>query len=144
MRTIERPKNYIRNLSERWQQIGESHVHEKGKSDLSHFVLCTGVRSSRIRTARSLPDSSCGPQTPDGPFVGCGIISKGLLYCLSNKDETREKFGAEQVHIWRRSYDTRPPGGECLKDVVERVEPYYNIRVVSRPRISQSIIHCRF
>jgi 2,3-bisphosphoglycerate-dependent phosphoglycerate mutase len=44
-----------------------------------------------------------------------------------NKDETREKYGAEQVHIWRRSYDTPPPGGECLKDVVEnRVRPYYN------------------
>lgn len=43
-----------------------------------------------------------------------------------NKDETREKYGAEQVHIWRRSYDTAPPGGECLKDVVEnRVRPYY-------------------
>ena len=42
-----------------------------------------------------------------------------------NKDETREKFGANQVHIWRRSYDTRPPGGECLKDVVERVKPYF-------------------
>jgi 2,3-bisphosphoglycerate-dependent phosphoglycerate mutase len=43
-----------------------------------------------------------------------------------NKDETREKYGAEQVHIWRRSYDTRPPGGECLQDVVEnRVRPYY-------------------
>jgi 2,3-bisphosphoglycerate-dependent phosphoglycerate mutase len=43
-----------------------------------------------------------------------------------NKDETRQKFGEEQVHIWRRSYDTPPPGGECLKDVVEnRVRPYY-------------------
>ncbi len=43
-----------------------------------------------------------------------------------NKDETREKYGDEQVHIWRRSYDTRPPGGECLQDVVEkRVRPYY-------------------
>ncbi len=43
-----------------------------------------------------------------------------------NKDETRKKYGEEQVHIWRRSYDTRPPGGECLKDVVEnRVRPYY-------------------
>ncbi len=42
-----------------------------------------------------------------------------------NKDETREKYGDEQVHIWRRSYDVRPPGGECLKDVVERVRPYY-------------------
>ncbi len=43
-----------------------------------------------------------------------------------NKDETREKFGDEQVHIWRRSYDVNPPGGECLQDVVEkRVRPYY-------------------
>lgn len=43
-----------------------------------------------------------------------------------NKDETREKYGDEQVHIWRRSYDVPPPGGECLQDVVEkRVRPYY-------------------
>lgn len=43
-----------------------------------------------------------------------------------NKDETRAKYGDEQVHIWRRSYDVAPPGGECLKDVVEnRVRPYY-------------------
>lgn len=47
-----------------------------------------------------------------------------------NKDETREKYGAEQVHIWRRSYDTPPPGGECLKDVVEnRVRPYYEAEI---------------
>lgn len=43
-----------------------------------------------------------------------------------NKDETRQKYGDEQVHIWRRSYDVRPPGGECLQDVVEnRVRPYF-------------------
>jgi 2,3-bisphosphoglycerate-dependent phosphoglycerate mutase len=43
-----------------------------------------------------------------------------------NKDETRAKYGDEQVHIWRRSYDVPPPGGECLQDVVEkRVRPYY-------------------
>jgi len=43
-----------------------------------------------------------------------------------NKDETRAKYGDDQVHIWRRSYDTPPPGGECLQDVVEnRVRPYY-------------------
>lgn len=43
-----------------------------------------------------------------------------------DKDETREKYGADQVHIWRRSYDVSPPGGECLQDVVEkRVRPYF-------------------
>lgn len=47
-----------------------------------------------------------------------------------NKDETRAKFGDEQVHIWRRSYDVNPPGGESLKDVVEnRVRPYYNTNI---------------
>ncbi len=47
-----------------------------------------------------------------------------------NKDETREKYGKEQVHIWRRSYDVPPPGGECLKDVVEnRVRPYYEANI---------------
>ena len=42
-----------------------------------------------------------------------------------NKDEARAKFGEEQVHIWRRSYDVPPPGGESLKDTAARVLPYY-------------------
>lgn len=42
-----------------------------------------------------------------------------------NKDETRQKFGDEQVKIWRRSYDIAPPNGESLKDTAARVIPYY-------------------
>ena len=42
-----------------------------------------------------------------------------------NKSETADKFGKEQVHIWRRSYDTPPPNGESLEDVVKRVSPYF-------------------
>ena len=42
-----------------------------------------------------------------------------------NKDDARAKWGEEQVHIWRRSYDTPPPGGESLKDTGARVWPYY-------------------
>ena len=43
-----------------------------------------------------------------------------------NKDETKDKYGADQILIWRRSYDVQPPGGESLKDVVEnRVRPYF-------------------
>ena len=42
-----------------------------------------------------------------------------------NKAETANKFGKEQVHIWRRSYDIPPPNGESLKNVVERVSPYF-------------------
>ncbi len=42
-----------------------------------------------------------------------------------NKDDARAKWGEEQVHIWRRSYDIQPPGGESLKDTGARVWPYY-------------------
>ncbi len=42
-----------------------------------------------------------------------------------NKEETAKKFGKDQVHIWRRSYDTPPPNGESLMDVVNRVSPYF-------------------
>ena len=42
-----------------------------------------------------------------------------------NKDEARAKWGEEQVRIWRRSYETAPPGGESLRDTVARVLPYY-------------------
>ena len=42
-----------------------------------------------------------------------------------NKDDARAKWGEHQVHIWRRSYDVAPPGGESLKDTAARVLPYY-------------------
>ncbi len=47
-----------------------------------------------------------------------------------NKDDARAKWGEEQVHIWRRSYDTPPPGGESLKDTGARVWPYYMTQIL--------------
>ncbi|MCB1563649.1 MAG: 2,3-diphosphoglycerate-dependent phosphoglycerate mutase [Alphaproteobacteria bacterium] len=58
-----------------------------------------------------------------------------------NKDETREKYGEEQVHIWRRSYDVQPPGGECLQDVVEnRVRPYYKKNIEPHVESGENIL----
>jgi 2,3-bisphosphoglycerate-dependent phosphoglycerate mutase len=45
--------------------------------------------------------------------------------CGLNKDDARKKWGEEQVHKWRRSYDVQPPGGESLRDTVARALPYY-------------------
>ncbi len=53
-----------------------------------------------------------------------------------NKQETAEKFGKEQVQIWRRSYDTPPPNGESLKNVVERVSPYFKKNI--KPLLDQN------
>ncbi|MGC1668001.1 MAG: 2,3-bisphosphoglycerate-dependent phosphoglycerate mutase, partial [Pseudolabrys sp.] len=42
------------------------------------------------------------------------------------------KWGEEQVHIWRRSYDVAPPGGESLRDTAARVLPYYIREILPR------------
>lgn len=47
-----------------------------------------------------------------------------------NKDEARDKWGEEQVRLWRRSYDVPPPGGESLRDTVARVVPFYVQRIL--------------
>jgi 2,3-bisphosphoglycerate-dependent phosphoglycerate mutase len=49
-----------------------------------------------------------------------------------NKDDARKKWGEEQVHIWRRSYDVAPPGGESLKDTLARTLPYYVTEILPR------------
>ena len=54
-----------------------------------------------------------------------------------NKDEAREKWGEEQVHIWRRSFDIPPPGGESLKNTAERVLPYFEIEIM--PKVKEGL-----
>lgn len=57
-----------------------------------------------------------------------------------NKDETREKYGAEQVHIWRRSYDVNPPNGESLKDTAARVMPYFESKIMPELKAGKDIL----
>ena len=49
-----------------------------------------------------------------------------------NKDDARKEWGEEQVHIWRRSFDIPPPGGESLKDTAERVLPFFNSSILPK------------
>jgi 2,3-bisphosphoglycerate-dependent phosphoglycerate mutase len=57
-----------------------------------------------------------------------------------NKDEARAEFGEEQVHIWRRSYDVPPPGGESLKDTAARVIPYFDKVIAPELKAGKNII----
>ena len=57
-----------------------------------------------------------------------------------NKDDARQKWGEEQVHIWRRSYDVPPPGGESLKDTLARALPYYMKHIQPRVLRGEKII----
>ena len=57
-----------------------------------------------------------------------------------NKDEARKRWGAEQVHLWQRSYDIAPPGGESLKDTALRVVPFYEKWIVPELQKGKSVI----
>ena len=57
-----------------------------------------------------------------------------------NKDDARAKWGEEQVHIWRRSYDVPPPGGESLRDTGARVWPYYLTEILPRVLSGQKVL----
>jgi len=57
-----------------------------------------------------------------------------------NKDDARKRWGEDQVHIWRRSFDTPPPGGESLKDTADRVLPYFNAEILPRVLAGKNVI----
>lgn len=105
--------------------------HKSGKVPL---VLHTGEGKleewSRIHSEDALKNTI--------PVIRCWELNEryyGELQGL-NKDETRRKFGAEQVQVWRRSYDTPPPNGESLCDTAQRSIPYFEEYIV--PLLSQN------
>ena len=57
-----------------------------------------------------------------------------------NKAETAKKFGDQQVHIWRRSYDIAPPNGESLKDTAARTLPYFNEKILPLVKAGKNVL----
>ncbi|HLP11030.1 MAG TPA: 2,3-diphosphoglycerate-dependent phosphoglycerate mutase [Flavobacteriales bacterium] len=58
----------------------------------------------------------------------------------ANKAETAAKYGEDQVHIWRRSFDVAPPKGESLKDTADRVIPYFDLNIAPLLQQGRNII----
>jgi 2,3-bisphosphoglycerate-dependent phosphoglycerate mutase len=57
-----------------------------------------------------------------------------------NKDDARARFGEEQVHVWRRSFDVPPPGGESLKDTAARTLPYFEREILPRVIVGERVL----
>lgn len=57
-----------------------------------------------------------------------------------NKDDARKKYGEDQVHIWRRSYDIAPPNGESLKDTYKRTVPYFKKQIIKDLKAGKNVI----
>lgn len=57
-----------------------------------------------------------------------------------NKDDARKRWGEEQVHLWRRSFDVQPPGGESLKDTAARTLPYYEAEILPQLKAGKTVL----
>ncbi len=57
-----------------------------------------------------------------------------------NKDEAAARFGAEQVHVWRRAWDIRPPGGESLADTDARAFPFFHDHILPRVTAGENVL----
>jgi 2,3-bisphosphoglycerate-dependent phosphoglycerate mutase len=57
-----------------------------------------------------------------------------------DKAATAERYGAEQVHIWRRSFDVAPPGGESLKDTAARTLPFFERAILEDIRAGRDVL----
>jgi 2,3-bisphosphoglycerate-dependent phosphoglycerate mutase len=94
-------------------------------------VAFTSVLSRAQETNRLILEEI---DQPDLPVIRDQALNERDYGDLSglNKDDARKKWGEEQVHIWRRSYDIPPPGGESLKDTAARVLPYFEREILPR------------
>jgi 2,3-bisphosphoglycerate-dependent phosphoglycerate mutase len=123
----------LKNLFTGWRDVDLTEVGikearaagKKLKAQGLHFDI--GFTSALIRAQRSLDLVLEEMGQSSIPVIKDQALNERDYGDLSglNKDDARAKWGEEQVHIWRRSYDIAPPGGESLKDTAARVLPYY-------------------
>jgi 2,3-bisphosphoglycerate-dependent phosphoglycerate mutase len=109
---------------------GIAEAHNAGEK-LKDFKFDAAYTSDLIRAQKTLDiilEKIGQTEIPIEKDVALNERMYGDLQGL-NKDETREKFGDEQVKLWRRSYDIQPPNGESLKDTSDRVMPYYHEKI---------------
>ncbi|MEI8134603.1 MAG: 2,3-bisphosphoglycerate-dependent phosphoglycerate mutase [bacterium] len=114
-----------------WVDIG---LTEKGKKDaleagklLKEIPIDIAFTSVLIRAIDTLTEALRGADQELVPVVKDAALNERMYGDLQglNKAETAEKYGTDQVKIWRRSYDIPPPNGESLKDTAARTLPYF-------------------
>jgi 2,3-bisphosphoglycerate-dependent phosphoglycerate mutase len=123
----------LKNLFTGWKDVdlspkGVDEAREAGRRlkarGLAFDVCFTSALIRAQHTLKLVLDELSQPGLPTTADLALNERDYGDLSGL-NKDDARKRWGEEQVHIWRRSYDVAPPGGESLKDTVARALPYY-------------------
>lgn len=101
--------------------------------------LFTSVLQRATETARIALEVAGMTDVPTTRDAALNERMYGDLQGL-NKDEARARWGAEQVHQWRRSYDAPPPGGESLADTAARVIPYWESEILPLLRAGKNVL----
>ena len=130
----------LKNLFTGWRDVdlteqgiaeAKAAAHKLKAQGLSFDVAFTSVLKRAQRTLDLMLAEMGQSEIPITKDQALNERDYGELSGL-NKDDARKKWGEEQVHIWRRSYDIAPPGGESLKDTLARTLPYYVENILPR------------
>jgi 2,3-bisphosphoglycerate-dependent phosphoglycerate mutase len=98
--------------------------------------------SALVRAQESLTFALKGAEQTGIPIDKDKALNERMYGDLQglNKAETAAKFGDQQVHIWRRSYDVPPPNGESLKDTTARTIPYYQSKILPHLKAGENVL----
>lgn len=120
---------------------GLAEAKEAGET-LKGYKFDAAYTSMLMRAQRTLDFILEGTGQTDIPVTKNEALNERMYGELQgkNKDQAREEFGAEQIHIWRRSFDTPPPGGESLKGTADRVLPYYTAEIEPQLKAGKNLI----
>ncbi len=137
------------NLENRFTGWKDIDLTEQGKEEarragifLKHEPLAMAFTSTLKRAQHTLSiilEKSGLKELPIEISASLNERSYGALEGL-NKAETAKQYGEEQVHIWRRSYDVVPPGGESLEDTADRVLDFYKRRIVPELQAGKNVL----
>ena len=138
----------LKNLFTGWRDVGltekgVAEAHAAGKAlkaaGLQFDVAYTSVMSRAEETCRIMLQELGQADLPTIRDAALNERDYGELTGL-NKDDARARFGEEQVHIWRRSFDVPPPGGESLKDTAARTLPYFHTEILPRVTAGERVL----
>jgi 2,3-bisphosphoglycerate-dependent phosphoglycerate mutase len=130
----------LKNLFTGWRDVdltekGVTEARDAGRKLKAQGLTFDVAYTSALKRAQRTLDLMLEEMGQKVPIIKDQALNERDYGDLSglNKDDARKKWGDEQVHIWRRSYDIAPPGGESLKDTLARTLPYYMTEI--QPRV---------
>jgi phosphoglycerate mutase, BPG-dependent, family 1 len=122
---------------------GEEEARQAGEklkaAGMRFDIAFTSVLQRAIRTLEIVLDVLQQSNLPVEKDQALNERHYGDLQGL-NKAETAQRFGEEQVRLWRRSYDIAPPGGESLKDTAARTLPYFEEKILPAVKAGQAVL----